>query len=50
VIAALVVLAVTVIAAVVLAVLGYSWWILLVIGLIVFFSLLDPDQGSGCGG
>jgi hypothetical protein len=40
-----------VILVVTLAVLGNSsWWIFLVAGLVVFFSLLDPHPGGGSGG
>jgi hypothetical protein len=50
VIAAVVVLAMTVILAVILAVLGVpSWWLLLLMGLVVFFSLVDPDNESSGG-
>ena len=50
-IAAMVTLVAMVILVVTLAVLGNpSWWIFLVAGLVVFFSLLDPHPGSGSGG
>jgi len=50
-IAAMVTLVAMVILVVTLAALGNpSWWIFLVAGLVVFFSLLDPHPGSGSGG
>ena len=48
VIAAVVILVVSVILTVILAVVGYpAWWLVLILGLVGFFSLLDPDGGGG---
>lgn len=50
VIAAVVILVVSAILTVILAVVGYpGWWIVLIAGLVGFFSLLDPDRGGGGG-